>query len=97
MNDFRCLDYYSIIKIQVEQVSNSKCIENGKENDQRSVSFPFSMHLIFDTFTSTDMYHSFDYANIHFTAITTEPSPAGLMKGTPQFEWLNKDLSIART
>jgi len=48
-----------------------------------------------DNPSGTNMFHSFDYANIHFTAITTEPSARYLKKGTIQFEWLNRDLDIA--
>jgi len=45
--------------------------------------------------SGTNMFHSFNYANIHFTAISTEPIPSVLKKGTLQFEWLNSDLEKA--
>lgn len=50
-----------------------------------------------DGFTGTNMYHSFDYANSHFVAITTEPSTAASQKGTAQYTWLEKDLQRAGT
>jgi hypothetical protein len=48
-----------------------------------------------DGYTATNMYHSFDYGNVHFVAVSTEPSPSFSSPGTPQYQWLQKDLSIS--
>jgi hypothetical protein len=50
--------------------------------------------LIIDThwLTLIDMYHSFDYANIHFTAISTESIYS---KGSGQWQWIESDLKEA--
>ena len=46
-------------------------------------------------YTGTNMYHSFDYANVHFVAVSTEPSPSFSSQGSQQYTWLEKDLSNA--
>lgn len=46
-------------------------------------------------YTGTNMWYSFNFANIHFVAVSTEPSWEVSRKGTQQYNWLKEDLHRA--
>jgi 3',5'-cyclic AMP phosphodiesterase CpdA len=44
----------------------------------------------------TENYYSFDYGNAHFTCVNSNSQVAALRPGSPQWRWLQRDLSRSR-
>jgi hypothetical protein len=47
------------------------------------------------SYSGTNMWYSFDYANMHFVGISTEPSTEASAVGTQQYQWMEQDLESA--